>query len=440
MFFLLAFSAAELLNADIITANDNPSNNVLVGATPLTANEIATAWPHLPNATELYNSGKCIVLDLRYAGKQSAIENGFPSGLPDENSPTIYNMTSAIANYTSNDPIIELGTVVQNDPHIMLEYNSSIYVEVPPSYLQTTVQPYATAIQQLTNARLPSLTDTSTQTPQTQSTWAAGEYDDPSQISGSNPITGSITYGEWTQNTLGSSSSYYTAVDVLSVLTSDGYWLQDAMMINQNGFYIEYNVWLNGNLQPIQTYTPWTAHGWTPSLNTYYNTFVQKQGNYWDFCWNYSTFYQLQDTGTSTIVVGNQSNACVESNDFNQNDWTYPAVFSTCIGGDYTTGGVNYCLPAAGFYYNNNWYPLNHGDNCPAAYVWNASKAMSGWTGISSWPNGGPGGTGQGPPPVWGGTTSIGVRNPYPLTKEILQVYYNGKANQGYQLWSEGGF
>jgi hypothetical protein len=428
---LFMFSMVDVINAHAITGNDNVGDSILSAVTPLTASEIATAWPQLPTATELYDARQCIVIDLSYAGKQMATNNGLPGALPDQNSPTTYNMSSAIVNCTSNDPIIDLGVIIQNDPHIWLEYNSSIWVEVPPSYLQTSVQPYATAVQQIMNARLPNATSpsenatSSSETPQTQSTWAAGEYDDPSQMG--SDITGSLSYGEWTQNTLGSNSNDYTAVDVLSMYTCDGLWLQDAMMIGQSGFYIEDNVWVNEQVLPFSHYTPWTGNGWTPSLNTMYSLFIQKQGNEWDFGWDMAVFYQYPASSGDYITVGNQSNACVESNDFTQKDWS---GFWTCIGGDTSSGGVLYCLPAIGFYYGGNWVPTYVGDNCPAAYAYTASAALYGW---EPWP----GGTGGGPPPNWSGT-SFAITDPYSPYKEIFEVSYGGTAHQGTQLWSEG--
>jgi hypothetical protein len=240
---------------------------------PLTPSEIAAAWPNLPSAESLYDTGGCLMIDLRYSGKQSITANGLPGdGLPDPNSPIVCNMSYWIANYTSNDPIVNLGIIVQNDPHIWLQYNSSIWVEVPASYLQTSVEPYATAIRQLTlNAGLPA-----------DQTWAVGEYDNPWDITGSATTTGVISYGEWSQQTLGSNSEYYSGVDVLSILSTDDYWLQNVMQQVQGTLSIVINIWKPNSGSPyINTpFYPWTS---TPSLNTMYNLWMMKVGSCWYF-------------------------------------------------------------------------------------------------------------------------------------------------------------
>jgi hypothetical protein len=229
----------------------------------LTPSEIAVAWPNLPSAKSLYDTGSCLMVDLRYAGKQSIMANGLPGELPDPNSPTVCDPSSLIANYTSNDPIINLGIIVQNDPHIWLQYNSSVWVEVPASYLQTSVEPYATAVQQILNAHLPNVSASPSLDQAAPPTWAVGEYDNPSDITGANLTTGAISYGEWTRNTLGSSASDYTAVDVLSLETTTTpyhYVLQDAMMLGQNIMYLEINIW-NMTNPPILHMRTHSHHG-----------------------------------------------------------------------------------------------------------------------------------------------------------------------------------
>jgi len=157
---LIVLLVLAAVSSSLLVAYPFPPTNTHANLTatplttaPLTASEIAAAWPNLPSAKELYDAGGCLMVDLRYAGKQSPLVNGLPDGLPDPNSPTLYNVSSLYANCTSDDTILNLGIIVRNDPHIWLEYNSSIYVEVPTSYLQTTVQPYATAVQQVLNAQ-----------------------------------------------------------------------------------------------------------------------------------------------------------------------------------------------------------------------------------------------------------------------------------------------
>lgn len=403
----------------------------------LTPSEIAAAWPNLPTAKELYDTGSCLMIDLRYAGKQSIMANGLPGGLPDPNSPTVYDPSSLIANCTSNDPIIELGIVVQNDPHIWLQYNSSVWVEVPASYLQTSVEPYATAVQQILNAHLPNVSASPSPDQAESYTWAVGEYDNPSDITGSNVTTGAISYGEWTNNTLGSGSALeYTGVDVLSIETTTtpyNYLPQNVMALNQSERFLSINIWdmtYPPNLAYANNFIPWSS-GSPPSLNTMYNLYMKKLGSAWYFCWNSSIFYLWGDpggTGTSILTNGNQTNAGVESNDFTQTDWI---GFRTLIGNEAYFNGAYHCLPAIGFYFNNNWYPSNVGDPCPTAYEYNAS--------------GNPGlfGIGLVEPPVWvvGGTTYT-IGEGWPTNKEEFGVLYTSMhsffTQQGEQIWSQG--
>lgn len=401
----------------------------------LTPSEIAAAWPNLPSAKELYDTDS-LMIDLRYAGKQSTLANGLPGGLlPDPNSQTVYDMSSLIANYSSDDPIFDFGIIVQNNPHIWLQYNSTVWVEVPAKYLQTSVEPYATAVRQILNARKP---DAIVSQAANASHWAVGEYDNPFDITNGARTMGIISYGEWTQPTLGSDPSYYTGVDVLSVLTISNYWLQDVMALTQSGMNLAINIW-NGtdrSLTFAQTFTPWVSHGWTPSLNTMYNLYMTKIGSMWYFCWNNSLFYAYGDPkglGPALVYdIGNQSNACVESNDFVQSDWT---GFNTLIGNYTYSNGAYHCLPAIGFYFNNNWYPVNVGDPCPAAYEYNASHWVDGWF---PWPLG----TGNHQPPVWVGGTTYSIGEGTASNKEEFGVLYTCMqsffSRQGKQLWSKG--
>jgi hypothetical protein len=157
---------------------------------------------------------------------------------------------------------------------------------------------------------------------------------------------------------------------------------------------------------------------------------MKKNGSVWYFCWNGTFFYVWGDpggTGTSILTNGTQSNAGVESNDFTQNDWI---GFATLIGNETYSSGAYHCLPAIGFYFNNNWYPTNVGDPCPAAYEYNASALLDLF------------GIGKVPPPVWGGTTSIGEAPTLTPSREAFGVIYTSMrsffSQQGKQLWSKG--
>ena len=75
------------------------------------------------------------MIDTSTSGMQGSLKN------LDRNAPESLNLTSMVSNYTSNDVTI-YGRASNNDPHIWLQYNSTVWVEVPTLYLNTTVQPF----------------------------------------------------------------------------------------------------------------------------------------------------------------------------------------------------------------------------------------------------------------------------------------------------------
>lgn len=162
---------AELSSND--STSSNGVNSILnTKPTPLTASDIAKAWPNLPSATQIYNSGYCSIVNLNTFGKSVPINatTGFPesSGI-NPNSSSCYDASSVIANCTSTSLNYQTGQYVSNVPTIWLQYNSTIWVQVPYNDLKTSVQPYATAIaQELGNG-------TSTSPMTTTPTWSIGE-------------------------------------------------------------------------------------------------------------------------------------------------------------------------------------------------------------------------------------------------------------------------
>lgn len=203
------------------------------------------------------------------------------------------------------------------------------------------------------------------------------------------------------------------------------------MQVTPSGLSLYYNIWnsYTPESQPICPTTPITApfQSSPPSLGSFYSLFIQYSGGYWELFWNQINFYQFQDnTAGERIVTGNQSNVVMESNDMTQNDLTN---VNTIFGTNDYTGGVNYCLPAIGFLYNNNWNPCNPGTTEPAAYIYFGGKILAGWAG-------GPGGTGNQPPPTWGSTT-IGAT--LLMYTEQFQVGYNLPSEPfGWLLWGKG--
>jgi hypothetical protein len=131
---LLVISATPLIQA---TATDsNTTDEVrLLHKVPLTDSEIKARWPDLPTAQELYSNGFCLVVDLRYCGKQVSSMN---DDLPDPDSPTVIDIESMIVNCTMNIPNFLHGGIMRDVPIIWLQYDNTTWIQVPMNILGYT--------------------------------------------------------------------------------------------------------------------------------------------------------------------------------------------------------------------------------------------------------------------------------------------------------------
>lgn len=127
---LLSISAAPLIQA---TATDSSTTDEvrLLQKVPLTDSEIKSRWPDLPTAQEIYGNG-CLVIDLRYCGKQASSMN---DDLPDPDSPTVIDIESIIANCTMDVPDYLHGGIMRDVPSIWLQYDNTTWVQVPMNIL-----------------------------------------------------------------------------------------------------------------------------------------------------------------------------------------------------------------------------------------------------------------------------------------------------------------
>lgn len=130
---LLVISATPLIHA---TANNSDTTDEvrLLQKVPLTNSEIEARWPDLPTAQEIYNNG-CLVIDLRYCGKQVSSMN---EALPDPDSPTVIDIESMIVNCTMDVPDFLHGGILRDVPHIWLQYDNTTWVQVPMNILGYT--------------------------------------------------------------------------------------------------------------------------------------------------------------------------------------------------------------------------------------------------------------------------------------------------------------
>jgi hypothetical protein len=130
---LLVISATPLIQA---TATDSSTTDeVRLGQKiPLTDSEINARWPDLPTAQEIYNNG-CLVIDLRYCGKQLSSMN---NGLPDPASPKVIDIESIIVNCTMDIPDYLHGGIMLDVPQIWLQYDNTTWIQVPMNTLGYT--------------------------------------------------------------------------------------------------------------------------------------------------------------------------------------------------------------------------------------------------------------------------------------------------------------
>jgi hypothetical protein len=130
---LLVISTTQLIQAKVIDSNTD--DVVALGQkVPLTNEQIKAKWPNLPTAKQIYGNEGCLVIDLRYCGKQVSSMN---EALPNPNSPTVIDVTSTIVNCTTTVADYLHGGLHVNSPQIWLQYNSSIWIQVPLKYLTT---------------------------------------------------------------------------------------------------------------------------------------------------------------------------------------------------------------------------------------------------------------------------------------------------------------
>ena len=108
------------------TENENTASFEQI---PLSDNEIKTRWPDLPTAEELWNSEFKFFIDTRSFGKQ-VIDPQFG-----ENAVAETKINWEIMNYTSDVPNYHTGGIMYDLPHIWLQYNETIWIQVPPNRL-----------------------------------------------------------------------------------------------------------------------------------------------------------------------------------------------------------------------------------------------------------------------------------------------------------------
>lgn len=392
-YLLLTFSLVVISTTPLIQAMSvvsNPDKIAKLGEKiPLSNEEIESRWPNLPTAKQLYENGGGLVIDLRYCGKQVASMN---ESLPDPKSPTVYDVTSIIENCTTTSVDYHLGGLNVNTQRVWLQYNSSIWIQVPKSYFQQT-----------TSAKTITLT----------SNWALGMYANPQEIAGTYDVLGVCTFGEWNSLTFGSGDDA-VGTCVLSVCSEIvGY--QFVMELQPTGRYVTYNIWDLANPdEPLFDGSWEITDAVTGQL---YNMYIRyTPGSGWQGWWNQTLFWTCTVDTCHYVRPGNQPFVVVESNDFTQGDFI---GFSTDFGG-YQYG---YNLCAAVYLHDGYWEPINSGDYSPAGYTYIGGQYVNGIQ-IGSYP----------PPSYW--TSRMGETSNY-RGRFTVGIGLPERAH-GYNLWTYG--
>lgn len=296
---------------------------------PLTDSEVKTNWPNLPTAKEIWDTYWGKPPGVWYVNTQEASAA----------------VMASIANYTSNEPDYLIGGVSYNENHIWLQYNSTIWIQVPMFLVKT-----------------PSTTDSQPPAPSAPAApvqnWAIGLYANPSQIAGTTPVYGAMTFGGW--GNYNPPANCYAGL-VLTVCDGPDKF-QVVMHRNTTGYYaVAQEFSSQGKIydQSIRVY---------PTIGTLYNEYIRYQTDPtklgWEFYWNFQLVGPRVNDGYQTIVSNvYQPNVVFESNDGEASDFSN---FQINVGGIVN----NQYWAAVGYLYNGAWTPFSLSDSVPSAYVY----------------------------------------------------------------------
>jgi hypothetical protein len=106
----------------------NPENEevAVFEKVPLSDSEINARWPDLPTAEELWNSEFKYFIDTRSFGKQ-VVDPQLTKGVPVIEMEIEYD----IMNYTADVPNFLTGELMLDVPHIWLQYDETVWIQVP---------------------------------------------------------------------------------------------------------------------------------------------------------------------------------------------------------------------------------------------------------------------------------------------------------------------
>ncbi len=328
-------NAVETL-PDISAPTPSSSLAALTGQ-PLADSVIKNAWPNLPTAKQLWDSGKA----------KCWVDTSDSKAI----NPQIKNCTQiALSGFKGGQ---------QTVPIIWLQYNSTIWIQAPISLLQNTSQ--------IADFQRPSQTDSGG-----SSTWAIGLYANPTDIAGSSTVYGALSYGSWGTFSPGDGEGY-VHWDILTVFDGTYYWQVSEATDADLGDVVTMQGWdTDGNMDYYVAYNATVTHG------VFYGQYIRYNPQYsaWEFYFNFNLLGSRISDGETSMVVGNQPNAVFESNDYTEDDFSgVTSNFGTTY--NWGNGTIDY-LPAIGYLFDGRWQPYFPTDHVPAAYVyWGGSGCPS---------------------------------------------------------------
>lgn len=329
---LLSIAVMQITLTTKFTSAQTDGNGSAISV-PLTNVQINAAWPNLPTAQQLWNSTtKCWIDTDQEGANAGPIEN------------CTYNVLSSLGDQ-GYEP---------NVPSIWLQYNTSVWIQIPVNLLQDTTQ-------------VPTYQRQQAPSPQQTETWALGLYTNPSQIAGSSVVGGAVSTAIWGNNFKPSSSDDYLHWDVLTAFDGTYFWQVTMTTSESQGTLVTMQGY-NTAYQLIY-YRPY-SESITPG--TFYNSYIRYNSNInptgWQFYWNFNSLGVQISDGQTQMTVGNQPSVAIESNDLITTDFTN---FNTHIGSIYNWGnGTETYEPAIAFLFNGAWQPYLMTDHVPAAYVY----------------------------------------------------------------------
>lgn len=324
----------------------------------LSTSSIHATWPNLPTAQMLWNSTSKFYVNTAEIGQ------------PDPSAPAPSLSSGHInswqfENCTVDLPNIITGSIVTNTPIIWLQYNSTIWIQVPITLLTSSNQTVASTV--------------------TAASWAIGLCTNPASIAGSNAVTGAFSYGEYS---LYGGSEYgtggYLWSDILTVFDGTYLWQLGMLTTYTSGMEVEVTEYTAaGSLVQWWPETVIASYDTMYGICTYYNPSSQE----WEFYWNSEYVGPAISDGKTSIETGNQPAVCEESNDMNSGDFTYTNNYIGLNSGGYFNAAI-------GYQWGGNWYPTSAGTDVPQAtcYYGGNESGVIFWVGTegpqSSWPYG----------------------------------------------------